>query len=135
MPLILLSHYWKPLLLVALVAAAVGYRAVLLHQRDAARSRVTQLTVEAAALRSSNQALGAMIDRQNAAVAQLKAQADAAMSAMSASENAAAVAAGAADSKAEQQGRALIAAPIDVNAGCAGAIQWGNAQAAELSSW
>jgi hypothetical protein len=135
MPLIVLSHYWKPLMLLALLAAAIAYRAVLLHQRDEARSQVTQLTVEAAALRTSNQALGTMIDRQNAAVAQLKAQADAAMNAMSASENAASIAAGAAESQAEQQGKALLTAPIDVNARCAGAIQWGNAQAAELSSW
>ena len=91
MPLIgiFLSHYWKPLALGVLMASAFAYRAILIHQRDEAREKVAQLTVEAAALRSSNQALGAMIDRQNAAVAELKARADAAVNAMAASEEAA----------------------------------------------
>jgi len=137
MPLIaiLLSHYWKPLALAVLVAAAFGYRATLLHQRNEAREQVARLTAEAAALRTSNQALGAMIDRQNAAVAELKARADAATNALEASEDAASREGAAAQGKAEQRGRALIAAPIDSNSGCEGAIEWGNAHAAELSSW
>ena len=138
MPLIgvLLSSYWKPLALAALVAAALVYRAVLIHQRDDAREKVAQLTSEAVALRTSNQALGAMVGRQNAAVAELKARADAAVNAMAATAaGCIARRASPVESKAEQQGRALIAAPIDPNSGCEGAIRWGNAQAAELSSW
>ncbi len=137
MPLIgvLLSQYWKPLLLAVLVASALAYRAILIHQRDAAQQEVAQLTTEAAALRTSNQALGAMIDRQNAAVAELKARADAAVNTMAAKEAAASREGATAEGKAEQQGRALIAASIDAASGCEGAIRWGNAQAAELSSW
>jgi len=137
MPLIgvLLSHYWKPLLLAVLVASALAYRAILIHQRDAAQQEVAQLTAEAAALRTSNQALGAMIDRQNAAVAELKATADAAVNTMAANEAAASREGATAEGKAEQQGRALIAAPIDAASGCEGAIRWGNARAVELSSW
>jgi hypothetical protein len=137
MPLIgvLLSQYWKPLALAVLIAVALAYRAVLIHERDSARAQVAELTSEAAALRTSNQALGAMIDRQNAAVAQLKARADAAENAMTASEDAAARAGIAAEGTAEQQSQALIAAPIDPSSGCEGAIRWGNEQAGELSSW
>lgn len=137
MPLIgiLLSHCWKPLLLAALVVSALAYRAILIHERDDARKKVAQLTAEAAALRASNQALGALIDRQNAAVAELKARAGAAVNAMAANEEAASREGAAAEDQAQQQARALITAPIDSNSGCEGAIRWGNAQAAELSSW
>ncbi len=137
MPLIgiLLSQYWKPLALAVLIVSALAYRAVLLHERDDARAQAAELSAQAAALRTANQALGATVDQQNQAVAQLKARADATENAMTANEDAAAREAVAEQDKAQQQGRALVAAPIDVNAGCAGAIRWGNAQAAELSSW
>ena len=137
MPLIgmLLSHYWKPLLLAVLLASALAYRGILIHQRNDARAKVAQLAAEAAALRASNQALGAMIDRQNAAVAELKARADGAVNAMAAREEGASREGAAAQGQAAQQARALIAAPIDRNSGCEGAIRWGNAQAPELSSW
>jgi hypothetical protein len=137
MPLIaiMLSHYWKPLALVVLVAAALGYRTVLVHERGDALKKVARLTAEAVALRASNQALGATIDRQNAAVADIKTRADAAVNAMAADQAAAAREGEAAETKSEQEGRALIAAPIDSKSGCEGAIQWGNAQAAGLSSW
>jgi|HubBroStandDraft_6_1064221.scaffolds.fasta_scaffold148146_3 hypothetical protein len=137
MPLIgvLLTRYWKPLALAVLIAAAFAYRAILIHERDRARVQLAELTAEAAALRASNQALGAMIDRQNEAVAGLKARADAAENAMTASEDGAARAGNAAAGAAEQQGQALITAPIDANTGCEGAIRWGNTQAGALSSW
>ncbi len=137
MPLIviLLAQYWKPLALVALIAAAVGYRAILIHQRDEARARVGQLSAETASLRSANQALGSSVDRQNQAVAQLTTRADAAENSMTASEQAAARTAATEENNAERQQQALIAAPIDAGAGCDGAIRWGNAQAGGLSSW
>jgi len=137
MPLIglLVSRFWKPLALAALLAAAIAYRAILVHQLTEARAQVTQLTAQAATLRANNQALGAMIDRQNAAVAELKARADAAVNAMAANEAAAARAGATAEGQAHQQAQTLMAASIDANAGCAGAIRWGNAQAPELSSW
>jgi len=137
MPLIavFLSHYWKPMALAGLLIAAFAYRAVLVHERDDARGKAAQLTTENAALQSSNQALGAMIDRQNAAVAGLRARADAAENVMAANEDAAARAGAAAVGKAAQQSQALIGAPIDPGSGCVGAIRWGNARAAELSSW
>jgi DNA polymerase III gamma/tau subunit len=137
MPMIglILSQYWKPLALVVLIAAALAYRSVLIHQRDEARAQVAQLTAEATALRTSNQALGASIAQQNAAVTELKARADAALNTMAANETAALRAGASAQGQAQQQARALIGASIDANSGCLGAIDWGNAQAAELSSW
>ncbi len=137
MPLIgiLLSRYWKPLALAVLVATALAYRAVLLHERDDARAQTAQLSAEAAALRTANQALGATVEQQNQAVAQLKARADAVANAMTASEAAASRAASAEQDAAQQQERALAAARIDATAGCEGAIKWGNAQAGGLSSW
>lgn len=64
----ILSQYWKPIALAVLIAAGLAYRTVLIHQRDEARDQVAQLTAEATALRTSNQALGASIAQQNTAV-------------------------------------------------------------------
>jgi hypothetical protein len=137
MPLIgvLLARYWKLLALVALLVGAITYRALLLHELSDARAQVAQLNAEAAALRTNNQALGAMIDRQNAMVAELKARADLAVNAMAANEAAAVRAGATAQGRAQQEAQTLMAAPINANSGCEGAIRWGNAQAAELSSW
>ena len=137
MPLIasILLRYWKPLALMALLAGALAYRAVLIHERDSARSEVVQLNQEATALRASNQALDASIQLQNAAVGKLKADADAATQLMDSRMAAASMAGIAAATRGADQARALIAAPIESASGCAGAIQWGNARAAELSSW
>jgi len=132
---ILLSHYWRPLALSALVAAALAYRAMLIHQRDDARNQVAQLNAETAALRTNNQALGSIIERQDAAVAELKARADAAVNTMAADETAAARAGAALQIQAQAKAHALMTAPIDAASGCEGAIRWGNARAAELSSW
>jgi cell division protein FtsB len=137
MPLIAsaLLRYWKPLALVALLACALAYCALLIHQRDSALAQVVQLTAEAAALRVSNQALGASIQVQNAAIAKLKGDADAAAQMMNSRMAAASIAGIAAAARGADQARALIAAPIESGSGCEGAIQWGNARAAELSSW
>jgi hypothetical protein len=137
MPLvgILLSYCWKPLAVLGLLASLLAYRALLVHQRDEARSQVARLGAEAAVLHAANQALGATIDRQNAAVAELRARADAAANAMASNEEAASREGAVASGQGEQQARALIAAPIRTDSGCEGAIRWGNARAAELSPW
>ena len=71
-------------------------------RRGAGAGRANSL--EVTALRTTNQALGATIDRQNAAVAELKARADAAENAMAVAENAASRAGAVAEGAAEQQG-------------------------------
>jgi hypothetical protein len=138
MPLlgIFLSHYWKPLALSLLLAAAMAYRAVLIRERDGAVAKVAQLSAEAAAVRASNVALSAAIDHQNAAVAQFKATADATARAMTARVESAAERGTVAQDTASQQARVLMTAPLATgDAGCADAIKWGNAQAPELASW
>lgn len=132
---LIISQYWKALVLAGLMAAAVAYRAILVHQRDQARAQVAQLTAEGAALRVSNQAMTAAINQQNTAVTALKVRADAAVNIMAANEAVALRAGAAAQGQAQQQAQALIAASIDASSGCAGAIRWGNAQAPELSAW
>ena len=129
------SQYGKPILLIGLIAGALVYREIMVHELNDARGQVTQLTAETASLRANNQALGAMIDRQNAAVAELRAKAEAAAAAMTASEASAQQAATSAQGKAEQQAQSLMTSAIDANTGCEGAVRWGNAQAAVLSSW
>lgn len=137
MPLVmaLVSYYWKPMLLGAVLVAAFAYRAVLIHQRDDARERIVALNDQMGALRTSNQALGQMIDRQNAAVAELKARADASINTMAASEAAGMREGAAAQNEAKQKADKLIETPIAADSGCLGAIRWGNSEAAELSSW
>jgi len=132
---VFLSHYWKPLMLSGLLAAALVYRATLVTERNAARAKVTEMTAQVTALQADNQAMKAAIDRQNAAVAQLKARADAELNVEAARQAAAQQAGLGAVRQAQQQASDLVAAPIDSNAGCAGAIRWGNAMAAELSAW
>jgi hypothetical protein len=132
---LLLSRYWKPLTLALLVSTALAYRSLIIHQRDKARGDVTRLTAEAVALRASNEALGFAIARQNAAVTELRNNADALIGAMNSRSGSATKAAFAAHGRAADQARALIEAQIDSSSGCAGAVKWGNARAAELSSW
>ena len=128
-------RYWKPLLLMALMAGALAYRAVLLHQRDEARAALARVTADNELLQSANRAMGAEVNRQNAAVTELKTRADAAVNVMAADMAAAASAGSAAADAAGRQEHALIAAPIAPDAGCEGAIRWGNHEAAELSTW
>jgi len=132
---LILTRYWKPLTVFALVAALLIYRGILVRERDRARGQVAELSQQNAALRASNQAFTSEITRQNAAVAQLKNQADAAANAMAANERAAALAGLAAENQAQQEASALSRATIDPSSGCDGAIRWANARAAELATW
>ncbi len=128
-----LASLWKPLTLAAIVAGAVAYRAVLIHQRDAADAQVAQLSAQAAQLNASNQALTAAIAAQNAAVAQLKVQAASATALASVREQAAArTGAGALDAAAA---RAATLTGTPIASGCDAAIRWGNAQAVGLAGW
>jgi septal ring factor EnvC (AmiA/AmiB activator) len=114
--LTLMAGLWKPAAIALLIAAVLGYRALLLHQRDAARAEAAHLSASLADAEASNASLQSAIATQNSAVAQLRAQLGAAVMRLAASG-----------------ARALESARID--AGCAAAIRWGNAQAVELSRW
>jgi uncharacterized protein YlxW (UPF0749 family) len=130
---LLAGQLWKPVALALLIAAALGYRALLLHQRDAARAEGAQLRVSLADAEASNAALQSAIATQNSAVAQLRAELEEGVQAAAARERAASARGAAAMHAATSGARALEDAPID--AGCAAAIRWGNAQAAELGRW
>jgi hypothetical protein len=130
----LAAKLWQPVALALLIAAALGYRALLLHQRDAARAAVTHLSASLADAEASNAALQSAIAAQNSAVAQLRAELEQGVQAAAAARERAATAMGTAAMRTAASGaRALEGARID--AGCAAAIRWGNAQAAELGRW
>jgi hypothetical protein len=129
----LAAQLWKPVAIALLIAAALGYRALLLHQRDTARAEAAHLSAALADAEASNAALRSAIATQNSAVAQLRAQLEQEARAAVARERAATANGEAAMRAAASGARALETARID--AGCAAAIRWGNAQAAELSRW
>jgi hypothetical protein len=107
------AQLWRPIALALLVAAVLGYRALLLHQRDAARAAAAHAAAALADAEASNAALQSAIATQNSAVAQLRAQL--------------------AESAGQAAARERAAARID--GGCAAAIRWGNAEALELARW
>ncbi len=128
-----LARAWKPLTLALLLAAGVAYRVVLIHQRDAARVEAAKLTSQNAGLRASIRALNSAIAAQNAALAGLKAKADSVAALARQRERTAAQAGAGALDAAARSAAAIERAPVDSQ--CAGAIRWGNAQAAGLAGW
>jgi len=129
----LAAQLWKPVAVALLIAAALGYRALLLHQRDTARAEAAHLSASLADAEASNAALQSAIATQNSAVAQLRTQLEQGTQAAAAREHAATANGEAVMRTAASGAQALEGARID--AGCAAAIRWGNAQAAELSRW
>jgi hypothetical protein len=127
------ARAWKPLLLILLAAGVFIYRAVLIHERDAARAQVTTLTAQAAQLKAADDACVAAVAQQNAAVEKLRSDEELAIRAANAREANVSAAAEAAASKAKSAADALSQAKI--GKGCAAAIQWANQQAAGLSKW
>ena len=128
-----LMKLWKPLLLVGVVMAIVAYRALLVHQRDAARAEAGQLKGQVAALQVSNHALSGSIAEQNAAIESLREREQSATVAAANREAERANAAAAAMRTATARAQALIHAAVP--SGCEGAIRWGNAQGPELGRW
>ena len=133
MPLLWMLKYWKIGALAALVGAALIYRAVLVHQRDAARAEVKTLTEQTGALQESVAAMRQATARQNAAVAALAAKAGADDAAARARETAA-----------DRRGAELMMANLKlarrlrgaaIPGDCAVAIRWGNARGPELGTW
>jgi hypothetical protein len=131
--LALLSRYWKPLALAAALAAAIAYRAILVHERDAARAAASAATTQLAQYRSAESACETAVARQNAAVAALKA--DAAREAAAAQTRAENLATAAAASAARENAAARALQGATVAPGCDGAIAWANREAAQLGKW
>src|ERR1700730_15600184 len=104
----ILGKFVGPLGLAALVAGLVGYRALLVHQRDAARAQVQTLEEQKAGLAQANVSMQQAIARQNQAIDELRTKAAEAVKAAHARE-ADAAARGASDLKAELARAAQIA--------------------------
>jgi hypothetical protein len=123
----------KWILLFLIVAGALAYRAVLVHQRDSARVQVTALTGAAALLQADNASMAASVTRQNAAIGTLQAQMSVARA------NAAARQAHYSNSAAQAMAQEVTHSKVVMSAalpgGCSGAIAWGNAQGPELGRW
>lgn len=124
---------WKLVALAILVASLIVYRAVLVHQRDAARAQVAALTDAAAVLRASNASMAAAITQQNQAVAALQTKMKIARNDAAARERATATRAAQALAQEFAHAKTLTNAPIAAD--CQAAIDWGNAQAPELGRW
>ena len=95
-----------------LIAAALGYRALLLHQRDAARAAAAHLSASLADAEASNAALQSAIATQNSAVAQLRAELEQGVQAAAARERAA-TARGTAEMRCGGERRALAPGRAD----------------------
>lgn len=132
MPALLLK-LWKPIAIVALIAGLLIYREVLVHQRNAAIAQVKTLTARAAMLQASNAAMQLAVKQQNAAVESLRqklAQAN-----FQAAQYEREFAAKGAREMLRQAAKAHEIQNAPVPPGCAGAIEWGNAQGPELGKW
>ena len=127
MPALLIANYWKPIAIVVALAAALAYRGLLIHQRDAARAETASISVQLADWKISEAACESAVARQNQAV-----NAIAAAAAKTREANLAASAAATASDEA-RRANAILSTPIAND--CASAIKWANAQAGELSKW
>ncbi len=133
MPALMLANYWKPIAIAVAIAAALAYRGILIHQRDAARSETASMAAQVASLKSAEAACEDAVARQNLAVNAIAAAAARETAAAQTREaNVAAVAATAASDEA-RRAAAIQSAPIASD--CAGAIEWANTQAEELGKW
>jgi hypothetical protein len=133
MPALLIANYWKPIAIAVAIAALLAYRAVLVHQRDAARAATATLTAQVADLKSAELACENAVARQNAAVSALAASAARETAAAQTREANVAAAASSAATAEATRAAAIETAPIAAD--CAGAIKWANAQAADLGKW
>jgi hypothetical protein len=133
MPALLLANYWKPVAIAVAIAAALCYRAVLIHQRDAARAETASIAVQLADWKSAEAACENAVARQNLAVNALAAAAARESAAAKTREDNVAALAAATASNEARRANAILTAPIAND--CASAIKWANAQAGELSKW
>jgi uncharacterized protein len=128
-----LSYVWKPLAIAAALAALIGYRAMLVSQRDAARAQAATLSERLSQCAASTDALKRAIAEQNAALARMRDEQSQA-AAMQRSREAASAARAEAVFKREAA-KANAIGNEDVPSDCEGAIRWGNGEGPELGQW
>ena len=128
-----LSYLTRPLALAAVIAALIGYRTMLVRERDAAKARAAQMAAQLNECEAGADALKRAIDERNAAVSRMERKAEQAAAAAQSRTNAAAARAEAALNKAVARANAIRNAPVPK--GCEGAIEWGNGEGPELGQW
>jgi|SRR5579863_1304281 len=133
MPALALANLWKPLAVVIVIAALIGYRALLIHQRDSARGQVETLRTQMMGLEASNAALKSAVAEQNAAVDALREKLAASQTAAQQREAEYVRRARNQMDAASAQARAVTGAPVPAD--CEGAIKWGNGQGPQLGRW
>jgi hypothetical protein len=133
MLLALIVKYGKPLGLVLLVAGLIGYRAILVSQRDSARQKLRTAQAQVAILQVANQQMQQAVSRQNAAIASLRAEQEHAAATARAEQETAQVRSADIMQSTMKQSAALIKASVPED--CTKAIAWGNAQGPELAKW
>jgi hypothetical protein len=133
MPGFALTYLSKPIAVLAVLAALIGYRELLVHQRDAARARAAALNARLDVCAAGAEALKRAIAGQNAAIARLRRDQASAAGAARARETAYAVRAERALQGATARANAIRNARVP--SGCEGAIKWGNGEGPELGKW
>lgn len=133
MAVMALTYLSKPLAVAALIAVLAGYRAILIHQRDAARARAAALGERLDQCAAETDALRRAIAERNAAVARMQSAQAQVAAAERSRETAAAARAEAALKHELAQAKAIENAPVA--SGCEGAIEWGNGEGPELGQW
>jgi hypothetical protein len=129
----LLTQFGKPLAFLALIAAALVYRAILVHQRDAALAQVAAITAQAQQYKAADDECVGAVGRQNDAVAKL--QNDEVMVVQAAQTREENLVANAEARAAQARNAADALAHAKVGQGCDAAIKWANQQAPELGKW
>jgi len=133
MPALLIANYWKPIAIAVALAAALAYRGLLIHQRDAARAETASISVQLADWKISEAACESAVARQNLAVNAIAASAARESAAAKTREANVAASAAATASDEARRANAILTTPIAND--CASAIKWANAQAGELGKW
>ena len=129
----LLAGLWKPLAVAGLIAAALVYRSVLIHERDAAQAQVAAITAQAQQYKAADDACVAAVAQQNAEVKKLRD--DEAMIAEAAQTRVANVVANAQTQAAQARSTADALVHAKLGEGCDAAIKWANQQGQELGKW
>ncbi len=120
-------------MLAAIVAGALIYLSVLVHERNAARSEVRRDSAQIVDLQSSNQQFQAAVGQCNAQVTRLRSAAGALAREQQARENSFNQRANAIVAASATQAAILQTAKIAPD--CENAIRWGRAEGPELGRW
>src|SRR5579863_2318623 len=127
-------QYAKPIAIMLAIGSVIAYCAILHHRLSSAQAQAAAAASQVEAYKSANAACEATVARQNAAVAQLRADADAAAKLAASRQANLAADADRAASASVAKSEAVIA-QSNVGTTCAEAIRWAATYASTLSKW